>query len=457
MEFCMNLSKLLGCGLGLGLCVATPALASNDETLAQEDRIQALERKVDVLTSELERTRTDMAVPEDKELVSVFGLGPGASKIYGITKGLSIGGYAEGFYRAIVDDKRESGATNQADFLRAILYAGYKFSDNILFNMEIEFEHATTSSTESSGSGSASVEFAALDFLYKPWLNARAGIVLLPMGFVNQIHEPPFFYGTSRPDTETRIMPSTWRENGAGIFGQIGEELEYTMYVVNGLNARGFREGGLRGGRQKGNRTLAEHLAFVGRLDYTPIPSLQVGGSLYVGGSGQDQTITGIDLPDTQTTIWEVHGQYQHEGLHLRGLFSMAHLKDAGDLSRALAATALGGIGELGTDSASGLGRAVSRQMLGSYAEIAYEIMQFVKPESEMTIEPFFRYEYVDTQRDLPSGAFAKDESEIVSTYTAGLHIKPIRNVVIKLDYRNRSAREGALGDEVNAGIGLVF
>jgi hypothetical protein len=95
--------------------------------------------------------------------------------------------------------------------------------------------------------------------------------------------------------------------------------------------------------------------------------------------------------------------------------------------------------------------------MLGLYSEISYEIMQWIKPESTMTIEPFFRYEYVDTQYDLPSGAFAKDRSDIVSTYTVGLSVKPIRNVVIKLDYRNRDPRAGDLGDEVNAGIGLVF
>ena len=443
---------------GISWLLALPAAAKTDQELAQEDRIGALERKVEVLISELERTRADMALPEDPQLESVFGMGPGASKIYSLSRGLSIGGYAEGLYTAIVDDKRESGARNRADFLRAVLYVGYKFTDNILYNMEIEFEHATTSSSDSSGSGSASVEFAALDFLWKPELNARAGILLAPLGFLNEMHEPPFYYGTHRPDAETRIIPTTWRENGAGIFGQIAEQLDYKLYVMNGFNARGFDERGLRGGRQKGNRALAEHLGFAGRLDWTPAPELLLGGSVYVGSSGQDQDIEAtfedleyeVELPDAQTTIWEVHGQFKKAGLHSRALFTMAHVQDAAALSRALAPTKFGGTGDLKE------GQAVARRMLGLYVEVGYEVLQWLLPESQATLEPFFRYEYVDTQNDVPSG-FERDRSQIVNTYTAGLHYKPIPNVVVKLDYRNRSAAAGALGDEVNAGIGVVF
>jgi hypothetical protein len=436
----------------IGWLLAFPAAAKTEAELAQEDRIGALERKVELLTSELERTRSDMAVPESGELNSVYGLGPGASKVYSLTRGLSVGGYAEGLYTAFVDDKRKSGAENRADFLRAVLYAGYKFTDNIVYNMEVEFEHATTGSTDSSGSGSASVEFAAIDFLLKDWFNARAGLLLVPMGFLNEVHEPPFYYGTHRPDPETRILPTTWRENGTGIFGQLAEQIEYKAYVMNGFNAQGFDTGGFRGGRQKGNRALAEHLAFVGRLDWTPLPELLVGGSVYVGNSGQDQSVTApgggeVGVPDALTTIWELHGQYERAGLHTRGLFTMAHVGDAGDLSRALGP---GGSGELAA------GEAVANRMLGLYLEVGYEVLQWLLPESEASVEPFFRYEYTNTQDEIPSG-FDTDRTEVVNTYTAGLHVRPIPQVVIKLDYRNRSAREGALGDEVNAGIGVVF
>ena len=128
----MNPSRLLSLALGAALFAALPIAAApaDDAKLAESDRVDELERKVDLLTDELARTRQEMGVPEEKtELESVHGMGPGASKIYGITRGLSIGGYAEGGYTAVVHDKRESDEDNSADFTRAVLYAGYKFTD----------------------------------------------------------------------------------------------------------------------------------------------------------------------------------------------------------------------------------------------------------------------------------------------------------------------------------------
>jgi hypothetical protein len=441
--------------------IGSGAAAQTEQELEQEDRIAELERTVKVLAEELERTRTEVAVPELPELKSVYGMGPAASKIYGVTRGLSIGGYGEGFYQALVDDT--AGGNNRADWLRAVLYTGYKFTENILFNAEFEFEHSTTSSTKSAGGGSVSVEFASLDFLIRDWANARAGLLLVPMGYLNEIHEPPFFFGVNRPEVERRIIPSTWRENGAGLFGNLGEQIEYKAYVLNGFNAEGFDASGLRGGRQSGNRALADHLAFVGRVDWTPFPELQLGGSVYHGKSGQNQNLTvgamgggsyAVEIPDADTTIWELHSQFRSGGLHLRALFTMSHLADAGALSRALAPiSAVGGGGGIGELSA---GESVANDMLGVYAEIAYDVLRWLKPDSDKSFEPFFRFEYLDTQHDVPDG-FAADDSNQIQIYTVGLSFKPISNVVIKADYRNRIAEAGSLADEVNLGVGFAF
>ena len=209
-------------------------------------------------------------MPEDTELKSEYGLGPAASRIYGVPRGLSIGGYAEGFYSNFVGDKT-SNDRDRSDALRFVLYTGYKFTENIHFNSETEFEHGTTSSTESSSGGSVSVEFMNLEFMLADWANARVGMLLMPMGFVNEIHEPPFYYGVARPEVERRLIPSTWREMGAGLFGRIGEWGEYRAYVTTGLNARGLRPSGLRDARQHGNRAFAEDVAFVGRVDFKPL------------------------------------------------------------------------------------------------------------------------------------------------------------------------------------------
>jgi hypothetical protein len=420
------------------LMTSTSIQAASNDALAQEDRIAELERKLDVLTDELERTRVESAGVGETTLESSYGLGPAASKVYQISRGLSLGGYAEGVYTAFVADKGDK--KNQIDFLRFVLYAGYKFSDRILFNSEIEIEHASTGE-----SGSVSVEFATLDFMLADWANARLGLMLIPMGFVNEIHEPPFYFGTHRPELERRIIPSTWRENGAGLFGNLfGEQLEYKLYVVNGFDATGFNESGLRGGRQKGSKALAEDFAGVGRIDWRPLPGVLIGASGYVGNSGQNQTDadTGLGLPAALTAIWDVHAQYRARGLHLRGIFTQATVNQASQLNVAIG-NAPGGTG-------------VAEEMLGAYGEIAYDVWQWISPGSEMTLEPFYRYEWVDTQQGAATG-FVRDERLRNQIHTAGFSYKPIPNVVLKADYRNVSAQSGSPADEINLGIGLVF
>jgi hypothetical protein len=419
-------------GISLLLASGATADATTDRQLAQEDRIAELERTVQVLADELERTRTAMAVPEEPDLVSAYGLGPAASKIYGLARGLSMGGYGESVYQNFFRDA--AGKSDRWDQLRSVLYVGYKFSDRIVFNSEFEFEHATTSATESAGGGSASVELASLDFFVRDWANARAGLLLVPMGFINEIHEPTTYYGVLRPDVETQIIPSTWRENGAGLFGKLfGDRVEYRMYAVNGLNAAGFSASNLRGGRQKGNRALAEDMAFTARADWVPLDALTIGGSVFVGNAGQDQVIGGTAIPDTLTTLWEVHGQYESHGLHLRGLFTMADIGDAGALTAAL--RAVGNIGATET---------IASKML------------HLRPMSEMSLTPYYRFEYYDTQYEVPSG-FTGDPAKEIWNHTIGLQFKPIPNVVIKTDVRLRDAESGQVADEFNLGLGFAF
>ncbi len=247
---------------------------------------EEVERRTRVLGEEVESFRVRLAVPEVRELKSVYGLGPAASKVYGVEQGLSIGGYGEWtlqtFHGDVTDER------NKADILRTVLYTGFKFSDQFVLNAEFEFEHGTSSSTSSSSNGSVSVEFAYLDWLIAPPINFRVGGVLIPVGFLNEVHEPPFFHGVIRPSVERQIIPTTWREIGAGFFGEPLPGLEYRTYVVNGMNAKGFSKSNIRGGRQKLNRAFAEDFALTGRLDYTGVPGLLVGGSFFWGDSGQD-------------------------------------------------------------------------------------------------------------------------------------------------------------------------
>jgi hypothetical protein len=188
--------------------------------------------------------------------------------------------------------------------------------------------------------------------------------------------------------------------------------------VTNGLNAEGYDAKGIRDARQLGNRVLAENLAFAGRLDWTGLPGLLIGASTFVGNSGQDQSFivagvpNAVDMPSALTVLWEAHAQYEWRGLHLRSLFTMIHIDDAGELTAVLRPTAQGGINEIGATEV------VASEMLGGYVEVSYNVLPWLFPETERTLEPYFRFEYLDTQYKVPSG-FTADSAEM--RYHGGL------------------------------------
>ena len=85
-------------------------------------KIAELERRIEAVTRELERMQLGGEVVQAD--TSIGGLPYGASKVYQIQQGVSIGGYGELLYENYADEL-ESGAaasrTDQFDALRAIL------------------------------------------------------------------------------------------------------------------------------------------------------------------------------------------------------------------------------------------------------------------------------------------------------------------------------------------------
>ena len=267
-----------------------------------EQRVAELERQLDAVAGEVERFELRDVMPVVGE--GRWGLGPAASKIYQKDQGLSIGGYGEFLLEAPTGSE-----TDTFDALRAVLYFGYKFDEKWLFNSEIEIEHATTddSSASTDSSGSVSLEFGYLDYMHAEGLNGRGGLVLVPMGLVNEVHEPTTFLTANRSETELRIIPTTWRAMGLGAFGDAGG-FAYRAYVVNGLDGEDFDSSGIRGGRQKGNRAGRSTTSRgVARLDYVDVPGLTAGGSLYYGEADQDSA----SLPTMETLIYELHVDFE--------------------------------------------------------------------------------------------------------------------------------------------------
>ena len=410
---------------------AVPDTASD----AFGQRLGTIERQIETLAAELERQKLGESVfrPATE---SEHGLGVAASKVYQVESGLSIGGYGEAIFEgrdSTLDNGAPSGAKDEADFLRAIVYFGYKFNDQWVFNSEIEFEHASTGE-----GGSASVEFAYLDYLWKPEANLRFGLLLVPMGFVNELHEPPLFLGARRPDVENRIIPTTWRENGFGVFGDLGG-FSYRTYFVNGLKGDEFSSSGLRGGRQKGSNALAESIAWVGRLDYTARPGFLAGVSAYVGDSGQGVTDPSGREIGLGTTILEAHVDWKHRGFQFRALGVQAELDDVARINDTLGLTGSSSIGET---------------LEGYYVELGYDL--FARRGGEQALIPYARWEAFDTQSQVPAG-FARNPSRDVESLTLGLAYQPIDPLVFKIDYQNYDNGAGTGLDQFNAAIGYIF
>lgn len=407
---------------------------------ADADRLAEIERRIDLLAAELEKARTGGAAEEEAPARGEHGFAPAASKIYRKASGVSIGGYGEALYQNFASQAqngRASGKQDQLDLVRIILYTGYKFSDRILFNSEIEFEHGTTGAG-AEARGEVSVEFGYLDF--KPWskVGIRAGMVLLPVGFVNELHEPPIFLGARRPEVEQAIIPSTWREVGAGVFGETGP-LQWRAYVVAGLNSSGFTSSGIRGGRQQGSRSVAEDLALAGRVDYVGTPGLLLGGSIVNGNSGQGATSAGQTI-EGRLVLFDVHGQYEHRGLWLRALYAQTSLGDAALINARNGFTS---------------DRSVGSRQRGFYAEAGYDVMS-AHPRGQWAVIPFVRYEKLNTQVRVPDG-FAKNPALDRTVLTAGVSVKPLTSVAIKADYQAHSNRARSGVSQFNLSVGFLF
>jgi hypothetical protein len=267
--------------------------------------------------------------------------------------------------------------------VRNVLYVGYKFTDRILFNSELEVEHATTGEGDEE-KGEVSAEFAYLDF--KPWksVGLRAGLLLMPVGFVNELHEAPVFHGARRPAVETAIIPSTWRENGAGVFGETGP-VQWRAYVVAGLSSAGFEAEGIREGRQGGSDSLAEDLGVAARADFTGVSGLLAGASVFTGESGQGNVVGGAELRG-RVTLFEGHAQYEWRGLQLRVLGARTRIDDAALINE-----------QNGLVDAESVGECQH----GWYAQAAYDVMT-LWPSGRWSVTPFVRYEELDTQAEVP-------------------------------------------------------
>lgn len=402
------------------LCTLLAAPLAAQERPDTEKRVADLERKLDALSRQLEAQQTGSSQPVAEGGSGSFGMGAAASKVYSAPTGVSLGGYGEILYQNF-NGKLQNGTyapqNNLIDTLRAVFYVGYHFNDWIVFNSEVEFEHSGFS--DEHPEGEAIVEFAYLDFLIRKELNVRAGQLLLPMGFTNEIHEPPAVLSAARPfvEREGGIIPTTWHENGVGLHGELPGNLNYRLYLVNGLNAANFNAGGISDGRQDGNKANAERFALTGRLDWHPVLGSTLGFSFYRGNSVFESPHEAPIGPTTiPTQLTDVHAEYRAQGWQFRALYARTTLGQKGIESLGSAVDAF----------------AVGTKQWGGYLEVGYDLLSH--SGSRQALIPFLRWERLNLQAQVATGVLA-DPANDQTIHTVGLSWKPIPQVVVKTDF----------------------
>jgi len=325
----------------------------------------------------------------------------------------------------------------RADFHRFVLLLIHSFTDRIRFVGELELEHALVEGLEDAGE--LELEQAYVDFLLSRAVNVRAGMMLMPIGIINERHEPPVYYGVERPFVDTVIVPTTWFEAGVGVHGEVGRGWRYRAFLTAPLNAAEFNaEDGIREGRQKGAESNMGRAAVAGRVEYVGRRGLTVGGSLWSGHSGFEFRRR-FDVP---VSVAEGDVRYVRDRLELRGQFAQVWIDNADLLNDALAR-------RVGVDPN------VARVMRGFYTEVGYRVISGARFGD---VGAFARYENFDTQFRMPAGAVRLPQFDR-EAWVMGATYWPDPDVAVKVDYslvRNRSAVIQA-PNSFNVGLGWWF
>lgn len=414
-----------------------------DRLKQEQAKGKKVEQETEALKEEVRKLRLEIALPEYEEK-SYTGLGPSASKVYFNPKGVSIGGYGEVHY-TYNKDRRPKGVL---DAKRLVLYFGYSFSDKLKFNSEIEWAHAFVEGAEKSGE--VEVEFAYIDYALNERLGLRGGLLLIPVGIINEHHEPPTFPSVDRPFLERSIIPTTWRELGAGLYGKLGS-LEYRAYITNGLKAgeeagEKLEEGELlQGFKQKGFKAATDQIAFTGRLDYSLPYNLKVGGSAFVGGVQNEE---GNKLGTS--SLLSPHLWWQYDGWDIRFVGVYGSTSGADKISQTIS-----------TNPACTLLRDTSqctafpKRFNGFYTQVAYDILKLFDI-GDQQLYLFGLYENYNTHASVPEG-HEKPEGHKVQVYNLGLSYKPHPLLSLKADYVRYAPKDSKKQNIYRFALGWMF
>lgn len=351
-----------------------------------------------------------------------------------------VGGYGEVHYNQPFDSDNKSNG--DLDVHRIVMLLGYNFNSKTQFVTELEFEHVYE----------VGVEQAFLQYKLNNYVQFRGGLMLVPMGIINEYHEPSTFNGVERPLIDNLIAPTTWREIGVGVTGNIlPVSMKYQAYLMNGFNgydgsAHLSGKNGLRKGRQKGAESYMSSPNFTGKVEYYGVRGLNVGLSGYFGNT-QSTLYDGIDKNDASAlakadssvvgvSMLGADVRYNIQGLQLRGQLYYTSLSNS-DQYNAFTSSDLGS------------------SMIGWYAEVGYNVLRTMQTEKQLV--PFVRYEFLDTHNSV-EGSLQKKASYEKNVLSTGLTFALTKGAVVKGDVQFlKSGSDTGYAKTLNLGIGVMF
>ncbi|HEY7238564.1 MAG TPA: porin [Burkholderiales bacterium] len=399
------------------------SFTSNARAQSTDEKLRILQQEIDELKAQVKNA------PQG----SAGGQANGAAGLQG--SATTIGGYGEFNYNNYKSDERPT----QADLRRFVFGLHHRFDDRLTFHSEVEFEHAVVSKDDE---GEVEIEQAWLNYKFSDAVNVKGGLFLIPLGILNETHEPPTYYGVERNEVETRIIPTTWRELGVGVHGLLGASgLRYDVGITTGFDSGKLDDPstGVRSAHQEGQLAHAQDLSVYGALNYRS-RGLLVGGGVFTGNTGQNGAsnplLKGVDA---RLTMWDVHAQYKVGRLELQAVYADGKLADADALNAAILAT-------------SAEPFAAPNRMKGAYMQAAYHLYK----RDKLDFAPFVRLERIDIrQQEDPANGLFQDPANNERTTTAGFNFWVHPQVVLKADvqrYRTDSTK-----DRFDLGVGYMF
>lgn len=313
------------------LAASTTGFAS--ETDDMRALIEAQQRQIELLQQQLDATRetlSDLSAKVEENAASSEEANVKAeiladnmeSQPSDAWSRTSIGGYGE-LHVNMLENQLTGEESNVLDFHRFVLFFGHEFNDRLRFNSELEIEHAYSGGDEP---GYVELEQAYVEYDWADRHSFRAGLFLLPVGILNETHEPPTFYGVERNPVEKNIIPTTWWEGGLQFLGGFGDAWRYDFAAHSGLYTTPEDQYKVRSGRQKGAKARFDSQAYTGRLRWLGLPGLELSASVQY----QQDITQETDPMAGGAWLYTGHVAWQHKAFGLRALYANWDLEGPG-------------------------------------------------------------------------------------------------------------------------------